>query len=115
MDKPIHFKPSTQRESPRNTGGRTERRPQTNTESRGQRAPSPQNFSNLVTSANPTRDRRARPRDDSNDRVVDNARRGGVHWLEVHRAGLIPKETWQENGKEMNIKGKKVRVMCEIM
>jgi hypothetical protein len=115
MDKPIHFKPSTQRTSPRNTGGRTERGSQTNIERRGQRTPSPPNFSNLVRTASPTRDRRAKPRDNGNDRSGGNARRGGVPWLEVHRAGLIPEETWQKHGKEMNIKGKKVRAMCEIM
>jgi hypothetical protein len=68
-----------------------------------------------VRTASPTRDRRARPRGNGNDRIGDNARRGGVHWFEVHRAGLIPEETWQNHGKEMNIKGKKVRVICEIM
>jgi hypothetical protein len=101
--------------SARNTGGRTERRPQTNTESRGRRAPSPPNFSNLVRVASPTRDRRARPRDSRNDRSGSNGRRGGLHSFEVHRAGLIPEETWQKHGREVNIKGKKVRVMCEIM
>jgi hypothetical protein len=115
MYKPIHFKPNTQRTPPQNRGGRTERRPQTNTENRGQRAPSPPNFSNLVTEAAPTRDRRARPRDDENDRRGDNTRRIGVNWFEVHRVGMIPEESWQKHGKEMNIKGKKVKVMCEIM
>jgi hypothetical protein len=70
-----------------------------------------------VRTASLTRDRRARPRDNGNDRSGGNGRGGGrgVHWLKVHRAGLIPEETWQKHGKEMNIKGKKVRVMCEIM